>query len=131
MASNGPAVGSGTSGPVEPWDRFERSRATEAALPSALGRMPFFDLSSTAERGRFRVNDARGFVPESMRRAPHPEHPAIVLLTGLRPHRHPVHPGEEQIITVMFDRAEFTEAQAEQWWREHRGWVVSPNPLTR
>jgi hypothetical protein len=41
--------------PVEPWERFERSRETEAVVGHvkvvAQGAgVPFFDLSSTAER---------------------------------------------------------------------------------
>lgn len=129
MAGSGPTVNK--AAPLEPWDRFDRSRATELAMPSGLGRQPFFDLSSSAERGRFRVHDARGFVPESMRRAPHPHCAGIVLLTGRRPTDHGAHPGAEQIITVMFDRAVFTEDAAEDWWRQNRDWATSAGPLGR
>ena len=52
---------------LEPWDRFERARATESAMPSESAVTSFFDLSSNNDNGRFRVHDARGFSPVSGR----------------------------------------------------------------
>uniref|UniRef100_A0A7S2D128 Uncharacterized protein n=1 Tax=Florenciella parvula TaxID=236787 RepID=A0A7S2D128_9STRA len=117
------------SGPIEPWDRFTRARATEDTMPAGFGHAPFFDLSSSADKGRFRVHDARGFAPESMRRAAHPAEAGMVLLLGTRPASHAEYPGAEQVITLMFDRAVFSEAAAEKWWNANREWAVGTAPL--
>lgn len=157
---------------LEPWDRFERARATEAAIAqgstdgsaelapspgerrSLGGRVPFFDLSSTAAKGRFRVHDARGFDPESMRRVAVPPSSSgsgggdsgdgvsgvQVLLGRRRPdYGDKRAAGREQAITVMFDRggvgsgdggAGFaTEAAAEAWWHRNKAWLLGPDPL--
>jgi len=140
-----------SSGPLEPWQRFERSRAMEAGQAKGR-RVPFFDLSSTKERGRFRVHDARGFEVDSMRRLPLPgqaggqaggdEAPGVVLLLGRRPGDHPDCPGAEQVVTVMFDLAApgggpdaavgaaiGNEAAAEAWWHRHKSALVAPDPV--
>jgi len=117
------------SQPLEPWERFVKSRIAEVALPEGLGRVPFFDLSSNAQKGRFRVHDARGFVPESMRRAASSEHPGVVFLMGRRPESHPTFPNADQVITVIFDRSTFdSEFAAEKWWNQHKDTVTQPNP---
>jgi hypothetical protein len=41
--------------------------------------------------------------------------PAVTLLMGKRRSS-----GQEEIITVMFDRTTFTEDAAKGWWREHQ-----------
>jgi len=43
---------------LEPYEKYE------------TGQTPFFDRSSSVDKGRFRVRDAKGFAPGSMRRKP-------------------------------------------------------------
>lgn len=64
-----------------------------------------------------------------MRRAPHPSTNGILFLLGKRPPAHP-DAGCEKIITIMFDRSAFQEAEAEDWWRHNRSWATSLNPLS-
>lgn len=99
---------SGGGGMIEPWERFDRARMTEEAIGSSAHQMPFFDLSSTNERGRFRVHDARGFESESLKRqalpAPHLSEGysggSITLLIGKRLSTHHKFPNSEQVIDM-------------------------------
>jgi len=71
----------------------------------------FFDPSSTTDKGRFRVGDARDFDTDSMYRKVDVLNEHVTLLLGkLRS------TGENKVITILFDRAEFTETQAHAWW---------------
>ena len=100
---------------VEPYVKFER------------GECAFFDRSSSTEKGRFRVRDARDFKPESMRRKEDVT-PGVMLLVGKRNRpimeaggAEEVEDGEtEQAITLLFDRSLFTEKQAIQFWQDQR-----------
>ena len=74
--------------------------------------MGFFDPTSSEERGRKRVRDARLFEPSSMRRAVAED--GVVLLLGELAE----HPRTEHVICVLFDRSKFSERAALQWWRE-------------
>eukprot|EP00613_Pedinella_sp_CCMP2098_P056828 CAMPEP_0171857354 /NCGR_PEP_ID=MMETSP0992-20121227/24646_1 /TAXON_ID=483369 /ORGANISM="non described non described, Strain CCMP2098" /LENGTH=133 /DNA_ID=CAMNT_0012478587 /DNA_START=480 /DNA_END=881 /DNA_ORIENTATION=- len=109
------------------------------------------DFLST--RGRFRVHDARGFDPSSMRRVAvkkEQERPCgVALLLGRRPDDHKVAPGAEQVITVMFDRSFrvpsdddddeggsgryelpfASQAGAEAWWHRNKSWLLESNPI--
>ena len=96
----------------------------------------------TSDKGRFRVHDARGFDPGTMRRAAvdavvgqsggHGATSAVTLLMGRRPDEHPTTPGAEQVITIMFDRTAGSgfqsEAAAEQWWHDNKSWLLGLNP---
>ncbi|CAH0366076.1 unnamed protein product [Pelagomonas calceolata] len=98
------------------------SEAREAAdrLDETLAASPvreeddvgFFDPTSSEERGRKRVRDARLFEPSSMRRAVAED--GVVLLLGELAE----HPRTEHVICVLFDRSKFSERAALQWWRE-------------
>ena len=72
----------------------------------------FFDPTSSEERGRKRVRDARLFEPSSMRRAVAED--GVVLLLGELAE----HPRTEHVICVLFDRSKFSERAALQWWRD-------------
>ena len=87
---------------VEPYEKYERE---------GVG---FFDKSSSSEKGRFRVRDARLFAPESMRRKEDADK-GVMLLVGKK--------GEgdvEAVITILFDKAVFTELTAIEWWKGER-----------
>ena len=71
-----------------------------------------FAPTSSEERGRKRVRDARLFEPSSMRRAVAED--GVVLLLGELAE----HPRTEHVICVLFDRSKFSERAALQWWRE-------------
>lgn len=90
----------------------ERQRR-DRELVTSLTR--FFDSSSTADKGRFRLHDAREFVAESMFRKQDILNDSVTLLCGTRKDN-----GLQQIITVLFDRTEFSEAKAREWWLDNR-----------
>ena len=98
------------------------------------------------------MHDARGFNPETMRRATVAATSAgasangnaianahdgagaaaVTLLMGKRPSEHPMAPGAEQVITIMFDRSAgggfHNDAAAEQWWHDNKSWLLALNP---
>jgi hypothetical protein len=89
---------------------------TATAGASASAHSHFFDrATSTADKGRYRVADARHFLPDGMRRAEDAT-AGVTLLLG----REAAAPHAERPITVMFDRGCFNEAEAAQWWARHR-----------
>jgi len=94
---------------VEPYEKYER------------GECNFFDRSSSAEKGRFRVRDARNFAPESMRRKEDlgSEERGVMLLVGKRGGENTPDVAE-QAITILFDRMVFDEEKAEAWWKKNR-----------
>ena len=53
----------------------------------------------------------RLFDPESLHRMQDAENPAVTLLMGKRRIDN-----EDLVISVLFDRSEFTEDQARNWW---------------
>jgi len=79
----------------------------------------FFDSSSTSDKGRFRLHDARDFIAESMFRKTDILNESVTLLCGTRKDN-----GAVQIITVLFDRTEFSEANARAWWIENRDRLI-------
>ena len=84
------------------------------------GNAPFFDRSSSSGKGRFRVRDAKGFAPESMRRRPDPngnQSNDVMLLVGKKIDGENE---EELTITIMFDRSKYDESTASQWWALNR-----------
>ncbi len=91
----------------EPYERYEK------------GKVSFYDRSSSAEKGRFRVRDARDFIPGTMRRKAFSEEleETIMLLVGKRDDNDDA---EELTITIMFDRSQFTEKAASEWWHNNR-----------
>eukprot|EP00586_Coscinodiscus_wailesii_P006394 CAMPEP_0172490092 /NCGR_PEP_ID=MMETSP1066-20121228/20444_1 /TAXON_ID=671091 /ORGANISM="Coscinodiscus wailesii, Strain CCMP2513" /LENGTH=1100 /DNA_ID=CAMNT_0013258397 /DNA_START=750 /DNA_END=4052 /DNA_ORIENTATION=+ len=59
----------------------QQNRHEEPYQKYEAGKIPFFDRSSSAEKGRFRVRDARGFAPETMRRRrPNPDEDGIAAV---------------------------------------------------
>ena len=94
---------------MEPYEKYER------------GECNFFDRSSSAEKGRFRVRDARNFAPESMRRKEDlgSEERGVMLLVGKRGGENTPDVAE-QAITILFDRMVFDEEKAEAWWKKNR-----------
>ena len=104
-------------------DRVRGARAAADRLDETLAASPqreeddvgFFDPTSSEERGRKRVRDARLFEPSSMRRAVAED--GVVLLLGELAE----HPRTEHVICVLFDRSKFSERAALQWWREGGG----------
>ena len=84
--------------------------------------MPFFDKSSSDERGRFRVRDASSFDPTSMRRIIGPDSDTddgIMLLVGEKCDKNG-YQRREHAITILFDRRIWNEEDAEYWWRTQR-----------
>ena len=79
----------------------------------------FFDSSSTADKGRFRLHDARDFVADSMFRKPDIINDSVTLLCGTRKDT-----GAQSVITVLFDRTEFSETKAREWWLSNRDRIV-------
>ena len=83
----------------------------------------FFDPSSTTDKGRHRLQDAREFDTDTLHRRSDVLHEGVSLLMGVK--RAPIgKPGggrrREEVITVMFDRSEFTERDAKGWWLENK-----------
>eukprot|EP00605_Chrysophyceae_sp_TOSAG23-4_P002095 GSChrysophyteH1.ASY1.ANO1.2321.1 assembled CDS len=81
---------------------------------------PFFDPSSTTDKGRHRLHDAREFETESLHRRSDVLNDAVSLLCGVRRDAWNAGRKHEEIITVMFDRSEFSERQAREWWFENK-----------
>ena len=108
----------------EPFQRFE------------MGKAPFFDRSSSTDKGRFRVRDARYFAPDSIKRIAVPwdsrgTH-GVMLLVGRKyvsSNDMSNLSSDEQVITVLFDRPEFSENDACRWWQLNRRHVVKDEPL--
>jgi hypothetical protein len=85
----------------------------------------FFDPTSTADKGRYRVRDARDFVTDSMHRKSDLVHEGVTLLCGIRKESKGGSGGgggnkEHEVITVLFDRAEFSEKSAREWWLHNK-----------
>ena len=94
----------------EPYQRYE------------AGEAPFFDKSSSDERGRFRVRDASSFDPASMRRIVGPDSDTddgVMLLVGEK-YGENGYRRKEHAITILFDRRKWKEEDAEQWWKTQR-----------
>lgn len=94
----------------EPYERYEAGRTT------------FFDKSSSDEKGRFRVRDARSFDLDSMRRKPNRDDgtdDGVMFLVGKRSNS-----GIEGVITVLFDRSKFNEEDASKWWDLNRDRLI-------
>jgi len=90
---------------LEPYEKFER------------GQCAFFDRSSSEDKGRFRVRDARDYDPSSMRRKEDSDR-GVSLLVGQKQGAGDGSP--DQAITILFDRKFFDEEMAEAWWKENR-----------
>ena len=94
----------------EPYQRYE------------AGQAPFFDKSSSDERGRFRVRDASSFDPTSMRRIVGPDSDTdngVMLLVGEK-YDENGYRRKEYAITILFDRRKWKEEGAERWWGTQR-----------
>jgi len=98
----------------EPYERFE------------AGKSRFFDRSSSTEKGRFRVRDARNFAPDTMRRVPAQNEGSngVMLLVGKRRCEGENEFSEELVITVLFDRSLFCENTASEWWYSNKEYFI-------
>mmetsp|Transcript_15601 Transcript_15601/g.25998 ORF Transcript_15601/g.25998 Transcript_15601/m.25998 type:complete len:1156 (-) Transcript_15601:213-3680(-) len=99
-------------------DQESRSSAPLTArsnYSSSLMAGRFFDQTSTADKGRHRVHDARDFDTKSMFRKPDLMNDAVTLLMGKKRNSDAM-----DIITVLFDRGKFSEEGARLWWNENR-----------
>ncbi len=89
------------------------------------GDVPFFDKSSSSERGRFRVHDAREFHTDSLRRVPVPFDASscdgVMFLVGKRNHQKDQ---KEDVVTILFDRSKFDEKSASAWWQLNRHQII-------
>lgn len=99
-----------------PYQRFE------------CGEIPFFDRSSSADKGRFRVRDAREYHTDSLRRVPVSFNgmsacDGIMFLIGNRVDG-ACDEEDSDIVTVLFDRSQFSEEEAAKWWRENRTQII-------
>ena len=107
---------------LEPYEKYE------------AGKVPFYDRSSSSDKGRFRVRDVRDFVPSSMKRKPfvpfcdgnenqnRDDSSGITLLIGKKDSSMACH--NELVITIIFEKTKYTEASARKWWRENRARFV-------
>lgn len=102
----------------------------------------FFDASSTSDKGRYRIHDAREFDIKSMYRKTDIFHSGVTLLFGKRRISHQQQSSSsssssitsvssistnntsnlinDEIITVLFDRTSFTEDEAKLWWDNNK-----------
>ncbi|KAJ1453235.1 hypothetical protein M885DRAFT_524902 [Pelagophyceae sp. CCMP2097] len=90
--------------------RAEAKGESEYTAGTSVG---FFDVLSSAERGRRRCRDARLFQPASMQRALIQD--GVVLLLGTLCDA----PRTDHVICALFDRSVFSEQQAYEWWCEN------------
>ena len=78
-------------------------------------------------------HDARDFITDSMHRKPDLVHEGVTLLCGIR--KEPKGSSgsgsgsggggrKEEVITVLFDRSEFSEKSAREWWLKNRERLV-------
>lgn len=98
-------------------ERQIQQQQRELELVTPLTR--FFDSSSTADKGRFRLHDARDFVADSIFRKADLLNENVTLLCGTRKDT-----GQQEVITALFDRIEFSEAKARAWWLENRDRII-------
>ena len=93
------------------------------------GKVPFFDKTSSADIGRFRVRCATYFASETMRRKPDIESgiDGVMLLVGKLKNCEQV--DEDFVITILFDRARFSEQSASKWWWCNRSRFVNSKQL--
>lgn len=90
-----------------------------------IGDIPFFDRSSSSEKGRFRVRDAREFHTDSLRRIPvpfHATHEGVMFLVGKKINEE--NSDKEDVVTILFDRSQFDEPSAAEWWQLHRAQII-------
>ncbi len=90
------------------------------------GEIPFFDRSSSMDKGRFRVRDAREYHTDSLRRVPVsfkgiPSCEGVMLLVGKEIDRAC---NEEDVVTVLFQRSQFSEEEASKWWKENKNQII-------
>jgi hypothetical protein len=87
---------------------------------------PFFGSSSTSDKGRVRLQEARDFVTDSLVRKADILHDGVTLLMGVRRGKvgadssKSARRNKEEIITLLFDRSEFSERSAKEWWMTHK-----------
>lgn len=90
------------------------------------GDVPFFDRSSSSDRGRFRVHDAREFHTDSLRRIPVPFDSSscdgVMFLVGKKHHEEKS--DREDVVTILFDRSKFDEQSASTWWKLNREQII-------
>ena len=102
----------------------------------------FFDpVSSTADKGRLRLQDPRQFDADSIRCVPDVEKNGVTLVLGRKRCRfNPMdkivtrvdigseeeYERQQEVLAVLFDRHIFTsETEASVWWRQHQHRITS------
>ncbi len=103
-----------TSGAFLPYQRYE------------YGEIAFFDRSSSIDKGRFRVRDAREYHADSLRRIAVPfDTPSscegVMFLVGKRKDEED---DKEEVVTILFDRSLFEEIEAVKWWKQNRDQII-------
>jgi hypothetical protein len=92
------------------------SSSIDSFAPSLVEEVvSFFDSSSTATKGRFRLNEPKDFDAKSLHLDNHPLSIGVSMLMGAN-----LSSGIEKVVTVIFDKTMFTEAQAMKWWEENK-----------
>ena len=100
---------------------------------------PFFDpASSSATKGRYRVNDARDFDAKTLRFENNATDAGVSYLVGKKTknvwtnagkmlkgqsidtNEEDVFSDEEKVVTILFDRSVFSEEQAKLWWERNK-----------
>ena len=95
-------------------------KGTTAALYDINNQFDhFFDPSSTSDKGRYRLHDARDYITDTMHRKKDMLHEGVTLLVGIRRGSEGLN-RKEEVITLLFDRSEFSEKSARAWWLENR-----------
>jgi len=82
----------------------------------------FFDETSTAEKGKHRVNDARLFDSNSLHRQTDNNHNGVTIVLGKQRHHSDDDnntDNNDKVIVLLFDKDQFNELQAYKWWNEN------------
>ena len=88
-----------------------------SAPHTAAAGAPFLEPTSGGDKWRLCVRDAHDFDPSSMRRAAVED--GVVALVGVRSTaRGEAASLSEQLITLLFSRDRFTDADVQNWWEK-------------
>ena len=96
-----------------------------SAPHTAAAGAPFLEPTSGGDKWRLCVRDAHEFDPSSMRRAAVED--GVVALVGARSAA-PTEAASEQLITLLFSRARFAEAEVREWWEKKSNKLLKNDP---
>jgi len=99
--------------------------SVESFTPSTIQiESQFFDSSSTATKGRFRLNEPKDFDAKTLHLDSHPTSLGISMLMGVKLRAQDIDEkagmDNEKVVTLIFDKTMFTEVQAMKWWLENK-----------